>query len=78
VQTLPAAFQLRGKLHEGGIGTIRNSVRALQSQLLDAGRMPKELYLTHLTCPQCREQRGGDRILVLRRWIDSPRLRRRA
>jgi hypothetical protein len=78
VQTLPAPFRVRGKLHAGGIGTVRNSVRALQSQLLDAGRMPKELYLAHLTCPQCSEQRGGDRILVLRRWVDSPRLRGRA
>lgn len=74
---LPADFQLQGYLHQGGIGTIRHSVRQQQMQLLDNGRMPKEIYLSYLTCPRCSEQRGGERILLLRRWQSSRRLARK-
>jgi len=49
-------------------------VREMQSELLDAGRMPKELYLSYLTCPNCQEQRGGAMILLTRRWQQSSRL----
>lgn len=77
VACLPAAFQLHAKLHLGGISTLRNSARELQSHLFDAGRMPKELFLAHLTCPRCAAQRGGEKILLLRRWLASPRLKRR-
>lgn len=77
VKRLPSPFKLRGKLHKGGMETARNSVRELQSQLLDAGRMPKELYLAYLTCPNCRDQRGGDQVLLLRRYEESPRLAQR-
>ena len=77
VVCLPAAFQLQGKLHPGGIGTLRNSARELQSMLFDAGRMPKELFLAHLTCPRCAAPRGGEKILLLRRWTESPRLKQR-
>lgn len=73
-QRLPADFQLHGLLHEGGIGTVRTSVRKQQEILLDSGRMPKEMYLSYLTCPRCSEERGGDRILLLRRWRSSQRL----
>ena len=73
-QRLPADFQLHGLLHEGGIGTVRTSVRKQQEILLDSGRMPKEMYLSYLTCPRCSEKRGGDRILLLRRWRSSQRL----
>ena len=73
-QRLPADFQIQGYLHEGGIGTVRNSVRQQQELLLDSGRMPKEMYLAYLTCPKCSEERGGDRILLLRRWRASKRL----
>lgn len=75
---LPGTFQLQGFLHAGGIGTIRNSIRQQQMQLLDSGRMPKELYLSYLTCPRCSEQRGGERILLLRRWRPSTRLARKS
>lgn len=73
-QRLGSDFQVRGFLHEGGIGTVRNSVREQQMQLLDSGRMPKEMYLAYLTCPVCSEARGGDRILLVRRWRASSRL----
>ena len=77
VTHMPSPFQLRGKLHKGDIGTIKNSVREMQSELLDAGRMPKELYLSYLTCPNCEEQRGGAMILLTRRWQQSGRLSKR-
>ncbi len=77
VTCLPAEFKARVRLHAGGIGTVRHTVRKIQSELLDVGRMPKELLLAHLTCERCQEKRGGDKILVLRRYTDSSRLRKR-
>ena len=74
IQTLPLNFKLRGYLHQGGIGTLKEGTRALQMTLFDLGRMPKELYLCYLTCPICSERKGGDRILLLRRWEPSPTL----
>ena len=74
---LDSDFRLHGHLHPGGIGTIRNSVREQQMQLLDTGRMPKEIYLSYLTCPRCSEQRGGDKILLLRRWKANKALARK-
>ena len=77
VQHLPGPFRVRGLLHNGGIGTIRESYLDLQRALLEDGRMPKELYMAYLTCPACAEAKGGDKILLLRRWVESPRLARR-
>ena len=77
VQRLPASFMLRGMLHKGGMETIRKSVRELQSDLLDHARLPKELYLAYLTCPNCRDQRGGDQVILLRRYQESSRLKMR-
>lgn len=71
---LPGNFQCHGLLHPGGIGTIRESVRQQQMKLLDRGQMPKEIYLAYLTCPRCSEGRGGEKILLLRRWQASRRL----
>lgn len=76
VETLPGDFTLRATLHEGGIGTVRNSVREQQMQLLDNACLPKEIYMAYLTCPRCAAARGGERILLLRRWVPSPRLAR--
>ena len=70
-------LNVRAKLHEGGIGTIKNSVREMQSNLLDLGRMPKDLYLSYLTCPNCEEKQGGPKILLTRRWEQSARLSKR-
>ena len=77
IRYLPADFKLRGLLHNGGIGTIKESTRKLQASLFDSGRMPKELYLCYLTCPVCNEAKGGDKILLLRRWQDSATLSKR-
>jgi len=77
VHHLEGSFQLRGFLHQGGIGTIKQSTRELQMQLFDLGRMPKELYLSYLTCPICSEEKGGDKILLLRRWKESRTLSKR-
>lgn len=70
-------FQVHGLLHPGGIGTIRNSLREQQMKLLDSGRMPREIYLAYLTCPRCCDERGGDKILLLRRWQQNKRLRQK-
>ncbi|MBI5451049.1 MAG: hypothetical protein HY940_06795 [Gammaproteobacteria bacterium] len=78
VRYLPAPFQVHGLLHHGNVSTSAKPIRAIQQQLLDSGRMPHELYLCHLTCPRCSPQRGGDQILLLRRWSAHARLQRRA
>lgn len=77
VRTLDGTSTFRGYLHNGGIGTIKESTRSLQNQLFDMGRMPKEMYLCYLTCPVCAEQKGGDKILLMRRWQESKTLARR-
>ena len=74
---LPSPFHLRGKLHHGDVGTIRDSVRQIQMTLLDSSKLPKELYMCYLTCPLCRDERGGNKILLLRRWTESEFLKKR-
>jgi hypothetical protein len=73
----PRPFHVRPYLHHGNVGTIRRTVQAMQAQLLDHGCMPKELYLCYLTCPRCAEERGGDKILLLRHWQKSSLLGKR-
>lgn len=73
VTFLPKPFRVHAKLHPGDIGTITKTVRSVQTTLLDQGRKPKELYLCYLTCPRCEEQRGGPKILLLRRWEPTNR-----
>ncbi len=73
----PNSFQVHAALHHGDIGTIHKPVRAMQMALVDRGRIPKELYLSYLTCPLCEEQRGGAKILLLRHWTESQRLKKR-
>jgi hypothetical protein len=68
---------VRVALHDGGIGTVQKTLQKQQMQLVDLGRAPKEVYLAHLTCPVCAESRGGDKILVARRWIASPGMQKR-
>ncbi len=77
VSYLPNAYMVRALLHRGNVSTIRPSLRQLQQGLLDSGYMPKTLYLCHLTCPRCSTQRGGDKIMLLRHWQESPVLTKR-
>jgi len=77
VRTLDSTATYRGYLHKGGIGTIKESTRQLQNQLFDMGRMPKEMYLSYITCPICSERKGGEKILLIRRWQESHTLSRR-
>lgn len=77
LEFLPSPFHLRGYLHHGDIGTISAGVRHIQQALVAEGRRPQELYLCYLTCPRCSEQRGGHKILLLRRWVESPALKKR-
>lgn len=74
---LPRPFNVRVLIHHGGIGTIKSSIRKSQMELLDSGKMPKQLYLGYLTCPVCEEERGGAKIMVVRRWEESPTLVKR-
>jgi len=76
-KNLQANFVVHGFLHKGGIGTMRKSVREQQETLLDSGRMPREIYLSHLTCPRCCESRDGERMLLLRRFKTNQRLTKR-
>lgn len=76
VQTLPVPFHLTGKLHHGNVSTMHRVVREMQMGLVDRGRAPKELYICHLTCPACAEERG-EKILLLRRWVESAMLKRK-
>lgn len=73
----PSSFQAHAVLHHGDVGTMHKPVRAMQMALVDRGRIPKELYLAYLTCPQCEKQRGGAKIMLLRHWIESPTLKKR-
>jgi len=77
VHRLKNPFHIRATLFDGDVSQIRPEVRRLQSELLDEGRMPKELFLCYLTCPVCRDERGGNRLLILRQWEESAKLRRR-
>ena len=70
-------YMLRVKLFKGNISAIKKSIREMQSALFDEARMPKNLFLSYLTCPRCQEQRGGQQIMLLRHWVKSPKLEQR-
>ncbi|MBF0282824.1 MAG: hypothetical protein HQM07_09710 [Zetaproteobacteria bacterium] len=70
-------YMLRVRLFKGDIGGIKKTVKEIQSSLLDEGKMPKELFLSYLTCPQCQEKRGGMQLMVLRHWIQSDKLQQK-
>lgn len=74
---LPQPFNLQTKVHHGDVGSIRTEVRAMQMALLDHGKLPKELYLSYLTCPHCQHDRGGVQVMLLRHWVESPRLKQK-
>ena len=77
VHVLPRPFRVRAALHHGNISTGRKVIQGMQMALLDAGRRPKELYFSYLTCPHCSADRGGEKMLFLRRWEESAVLKRR-
>ncbi|MFQ5344674.1 MAG: hydrolase [Mariprofundus sp.] len=70
-------YMLRVQLFKGNIRDIKTSIRQMQSELFDEGRMPKNLFLSYLTCPRCQQERGGTRIMLLRHWVRSPKLEQR-
>lgn len=74
VKYLPAPFNVRVNLHQGGMGTVAQTIQAQHIKLSDMARSAKEMYLVHLTCPVCEARKGGDRILVIRRWVENPHL----
>ena len=71
VEYLTPPFTANVALHNGDIGTISKAVQPQQALLIDSARTPKELYLSYLTCPRCAERKGGEKILLLRRWSQS-------
>lgn len=75
VQYLPSPFDVSVMMHEGGIGSIQKTLLKQQAQMVDAGHAPKELYMAHLTCPRCEERKGGEKIMLIRRWLASSRLK---
>lgn len=77
VHYLPSPFNLRANLHHGGMGTVAKAIQAQHIKMSDMGRSAKEMYLAHLTCPVCEERKGGDKIIVLRRWVANPALQAR-
>mgnify|MGYP001602765869 CR=1 FL=1 len=77
IQVLPSPFKVRAVLHRGNVSTSYKVIQRMQAELIDASRAPKELYMCHLTCPHCEERKGGEQILLLRRWEESAFLKRR-
>lgn len=77
VQFLPRPFWVHGWLHYGNLSTGHKAIQQMQMKIIDAGHRPKELYLCYLTCPRCAEERGGEKILLLRRWEESALLQRK-
>ncbi len=70
-------YMLRVQLFKGNLKDIKISIRQMQSELFDQGRMPKNLFLSYLTCPRCQQERGGTQIMLLRHWVKSPKLEQR-
>jgi hypothetical protein len=77
LRVLPRPFRVRAALHHGNLSTARKVIQQMQMALVDAGRRPRELYLSYLTCPHCSDERGGDKMLLLRRWEESATLKKR-
>ncbi|HFE37202.1 MAG TPA: hypothetical protein ENK06_02125 [Gammaproteobacteria bacterium] len=77
VYHLPSPFHVMAKLHRGGIGTVAKAVHKMQIEMSEKGCMPKEFYLAHLTCDACSERKGGDKILILRRYVANERIQKR-
>ena len=74
VRFIAGDFWLMGQMHRGGIGTVPKAAHKMQIAMVEKGLMPKELYLMHLTCDECWERKGGDKILILRRFSANKRV----
>ena len=77
VHHLPSPFNVMVQLHDGGVGSISKAVHKMQIEMVEKGCMPKEFYLAHLTCPVCCDRKGGDKILILRRYVANERVKKR-
>lgn len=77
LKVLPRPFMVHAVLHHGNLSTGHKVIQQMQINIIDAGHRPKELYLCYLTCLRCAEERGGGKILFLRRWEESALLQRR-
>ena len=77
VYHLPSPFLVMATLHDGGVGTVAKAVHKMQIAMIEKGCMPKEFYLAHLTCDLCAERKGGDKILIVRRYVPNERVQKR-
>jgi len=77
VHHLPTPFDVMVQLHEGGVGSVPKVVHKMQIAMVEKGCMPKEFYLAHLTCPVCAERKGGEKILIVRRYVANERVKKR-
>lgn len=77
VYFIPGSFWVKVTLHHGGIGSVQKAIHQMQIEMVEQGCMPKEWYLAHLTCPVCAESKGGDKILIIRRFAANKRIQER-
>jgi len=77
VKYIAGDFLLMAQMHGGGIGTVPKAAHKMQIAMVEKGCMPKELYLVHLTCDECWERKGGDKILMLRRYVANERVQQK-
>ncbi len=77
ISYLPSPFNVRVQIHKGNVSTLQVPVREMSIGLIESGKRPKELYLSHLNCPRCQKKEGNDRIMLFRRWVDAPGLKRK-
>ena len=77
VHFIAGDFLLMAQMHEGGIGSVPKAAHKMQQAMIEKGCMPKELYLAHLTCDFCRDAKGGDKVLMLRRYTANTRVQQK-
>jgi len=75
VKYLSDPFYVQVKLHDGGVGSVPKAVHKMQIEMVEKGRVPKDLYLAHLTCPMCCDRKGGDKIMILRKFNANERMK---
>ncbi|HHG90508.1 MAG TPA: hypothetical protein ENJ90_08530 [Devosia sp.] len=77
IHVLPTPYNVHVVLHHGNVSTARRVLHEMQFALVEQGRVPKELYMSHLTCPRCSERKGGDKIMLIRRWEENATMKKR-